>query len=162
MEGEAELASLLKSAAQCRNPLMAPLFRFALETGMRRGELVNIRWDQIDTTKRTLHIPVTKNGHPRTIPLSSTALDILKDIPRNDPRVFPLTLNAVKLAWKRLAERAGAADLHFHDLRHEAVSSFFEKGLSVPEVALISGHRDARMLFRYTHLRAEDVARKLG
>jgi integrase len=52
-------------------------------------------------------------------------------------------------------------DLRFHDLRHEAISRLFEKGLTVPEVALISGHRDARMLFRYTHLRAEDVAKKL-
>ncbi len=53
-------------------------------------------------------------------------------------------------------------DLHFHDLRHEAISRFFELGLSIPEVALISGHRDPRMLFRYTHLRAEDVAEKLN
>ena len=52
-------------------------------------------------------------------------------------------------------------DLHFHDLRHEAISRFFERGLSVPEVALISGHRDYRMLFRYTHLRAEDIVAKL-
>ena len=66
------------------------------------------------------------------------------------------------VAWRRLRERAGASELRFHDLRHEAVSRFFEKGLSVPEVALISGHRDAQMLFRYTHLKPEDVARKLG
>ena len=52
-------------------------------------------------------------------------------------------------------------DLHFHDLRHEAISQFFEKGLSIPEVALISGHKDVRMLFRYTHLKAEDILRKL-
>ncbi|MDA0341679.1 MAG: tyrosine-type recombinase/integrase [Proteobacteria bacterium] len=69
--------------------------------------------------------------------------------------------NAVRLSWGRLTHRAGIEDLHFHDLRHEAISRFFEMGLSVPEVALISGHRDPRMLFRYTHLRAEDVARKL-
>jgi len=56
---------------------------------------------------------------------------------------------------------AGNMDLHFQDLRHEAISRFFEMGLSVPEVALISGHRDYRMLFRYTHLRAEDIAAKL-
>ena len=56
---------------------------------------------------------------------------------------------------------AGITGLHFHDLRHEAISRFFERGLSVPEVALISGHRDYRMLFRYTHLRAEDGAKKL-
>ena len=63
--------------------------------------------------------------------------------------------------WERLKKRVGVVDLRFHDLRHEAISRFFEMGLSVPEVALISGHKDPRMLFRYTHLRAEDVAKKL-
>jgi integrase len=64
-------------------------------------------------------------------------------------------------AWKRLLNRSEIQSLHFHDLRHEAISRFFEMGLSVPEVALISGHRDYRMLARYTHLRTEDVAKKL-
>ena len=69
---------------------------------------------------------------------------------------------AVKLAWKRLIKRSRIVDFHFHDLRHEAISRFFERGLTVPEVALISGHRDVRMLFRYTHLKAEDVAKRLA
>ena len=67
----------------------------------------------------------------------------------------------MRLAWERLRRRADITDLHFHDLRHEAISRFFEKGLTVPEVALISGHRDYRMLFRYTYLRAEDIVPKL-
>jgi integrase len=74
---------------------------------------------------------------------------------------FPLTTESFHMAWKRLIKRAGLADFHFHDLRHEAVSRFFEMGLGVPEVALISGHKDFRMLARYTHLRAENVAEKL-
>jgi integrase len=64
-------------------------------------------------------------------------------------------------AWQRLIKRTGIIDLRFHDLRHEAISRFFEMGLSVPEVALISGHRDYRMLQRYTHLKPEEVALKL-
>jgi integrase len=76
-------------------------------------------------------------------------------------QVFPISANAVRLAWERVRQKAGIKDLRFHDLRHEAISRFFEIGLSVPEVALISGHKDARMLFRYTQLRAEDVAKKL-
>ena len=75
--------------------------------------------------------------------------------------VFPITTNALKLAWQRTVKRAEIEDLHFHDLRHEAISRFFELGLTLPEVALISGHRDYRMLFRYTHPRAKDVAKKL-
>ena len=64
-------------------------------------------------------------------------------------------------AWQRLIKRTGIVDLRFHDLRHEAISRFFEMGLSVPEVALISGHRDYRILQRYTHLKPEELVRKL-
>jgi len=70
--------------------------------------------------------------------------------------------NAVRLSWERLKGRAGIKDLRFHDLRHEAISRFFELGLSIPEVSLISGHKDARMLFRYTHLKPTNVANKLA
>ncbi len=143
---------------------MGSLLRFAIETGMRRGELVNARWQFVDWARRTLHIPETKNGHPRTIPLSGEAIRILRGIldgGHDSVRIFPLSANAVRLAWGRLIKRARITNLRLHDLRHEAVSRFFEKGLSVPEVALISGHRDYRMLARYTHLRPEDVAKKL-
>ena len=57
--------------------------------------------------------------------------------------------------------KANISDFRFHQLRHEAISRFFEKGLSIPEVALISGHKDVRMLFRYTYLKAEDIVRKI-
>ncbi len=73
-----------------------------------------------------------------------------------------MSANALGLAWKRLKGRGNIKDLHFHDLRHEAISTFFEKGLSIPEVSLISGHKDVRMLFRYTHLKAEDIVTKLN
>ena len=106
---------------------------------------------------RTLIIPLTKNGHSREIPLTSNAFNILYD--SNLP--FTMTPNALRLAWSRLKKKGGIKDLHFHDLRHEAISRFFEKGLSIPEVALISGHKDVRMLFRYTHLKAEDILKKL-
>src|SRR5262249_4686402 len=144
-------AALLSSATdRCRNPLIKPLVELAMATGMRRGELLRAQWSDLDWQKRTLHVPQTKNGHPRTIALSGAALEIIDELPKNNERLFPLSANAVRLAWGRLAKRAGVVDLHFHDLRHEAISRFFEKGLSVPEVALISGHRDVRMLFRYT------------
>ena len=141
---------------------MPNLIRFALATGMRRGETLNVQTEHINRAARLLHIPETKNGIPRTIPLSSDALAVLDQIdPNDDGRLFAASPNAVRLSWQRLTRRAGIEDLHFHDLRHEAISRFFERGLSVPEVALISGHRDYRMLFRYTHMRAEDVAAKL-
>ena len=131
------------------------LIEFAVETGMRRGEILNIKQEQVKG--HTLLIPQTKNGHPRTIPLTKRALYILN----NTELPFPYTPNALKLAWNRLKNKGGIKDLHFHDLRHEAISRFFEKGLSIPEVALISGHKDVRMVFRYTHLKAEDILNKL-
>ncbi len=132
----------------------------AIETGMRRGEIVRIRKQDVDLEAKTLHIPLTKNGLSRTIPLTTKAVSIIKDLSETEGDLFPITTNALKLAWGRLKRRVGMDDLRFHDLRHEAISRFFEMGLTMPEVALISGHRDPRMLFRYTHLRAEDVVLK--
>ena len=131
------------------------IIELAIETGMRRGEILNIKTEHING--QTLLIPETKNGHPRTIPLTKRALNILElsNLP------FAYTPNALRLAWERLKKNGNITDLHFHDLRHEAISRFFEKGLNIPEVALISGHKDVRMLFRYTHLKANDLLTKL-
>ena len=97
------------------------------------------------------------------MPLSTKAAQVLVgQRQHNDtPSPFPITSNGFRLALDRLRGRAGLSDLRFHDLRHEAISRFFELGLNILEVAVISGHRDPRMLFRYTHLKAEELARKL-
>jgi len=161
---EGELSILLKALEVGRSPFMKSVVLFAVETGMRRGEILRAKWADVNRTESTLHIPVTKNGHPRTIPLSPGAMKVLEGISgehRAGDLIFPVSGEAVKRVWQRLVRRAGIEDLHFHDLRHEAVSRFFEMGLSVPEVALISGHKDPRMLFRYTHLRAVDLVEKL-
>jgi integrase len=157
---------ILKGACRrSRNPYILTMIEFAIETAMRRGEVLRLRWCDVDTTKRTLHIPKAKNGHARTIPLTARAVELL-DAQRPEgvartTEVFPTTEDAVKMAWRRVMIRAPLPNFRYHDLRHEAISRFFELGLSVPEVALISGHRDIKMLFRYTHLRPEDVALKL-
>ena len=158
-----EEQALFAACSRCLNPLIEPIVRLAMYTGMRRGELLSARWQNFDPEKRTLLIPMTKNGHPRTVPLDQQALGVIGGLPRSDDgRLLPVSDEAVKLAWKRLIKRSRIVDFHFHDLRHEAISRFFERGLTVPEVALISGHRDVRMLFRYTHLKAEDVAKRLA
>ena len=129
---------------------------------MRRGELLAIRKNDVDLGRRTLLIPQSKNGHSRHIPLTREAVIILRER-LNSPvdEVFPLAGNAFRLAWNRLMIRAKITDLHFHDLRHEAISRFFEIGLTTPEVASISGHKDARMLFRYAHAQSQAVFQKL-
>ncbi len=156
-----EVEKLREGMARSESTYLMPMVDLAVETAMRKGEILALLWVNVDLGRRTAHLPMTKNGHPRTIPLSSKARDILASLPRTHSRVFPYTETAVRLAWDRLLRRVKIEDLHFHDLRHEAISRLFEKGLSIPEVALISGHRDARMLFRYTHLTAEEVGKKL-
>ncbi|SOE08615.1 site-specific recombinase XerD [Hoeflea halophila] len=156
-----EIAALIKGLSRTRNEWVAPVVWFALATGMRRGEILGLAWDNVDLDARTAKILRTKNGHARTIPLSEDAIKVLVKLPREGDQVFPISENAFRLSWERLKRRAGLIDLRFHDLRHEAVSRFFELGLNVPEVALISGHRDVRMLFRYTHPKAHELARKM-
>ena len=95
--------------------------------------------------------------------MSSVALDLLKALPRSiNGEVFPgVTTEAIKKAFIRATRRAEIDDFHFHDLRHEATTRLFERGLNIIEVSSITGHRDLQMLRRYTHLRAEDLAKKL-
>lgn len=157
-----ELKSLLEAADECRNPYVKPVVQFALETGMRRGEILGQVWEKIDLKARTAAIHQTKNGHARTVPLSGAAVAILEAFEHRSGLIFPISANALRLSWERMKDRAKLRDLRFHDLRHEAVSRFFELGLSVPEVALISGHRDPRMLFRYTHPKPTEIAKKLA
>jgi integrase len=104
-----------------------------------------------------------RSHYSRVIPLSTKAVDVLQLViaTNNGSKIFPLTANALRQSWERLLKRANVQDLHFHDLRHEAISRFVEKGLSIPEVALISGHRDYRMLFKYTHLKPQSLVAKL-
>ena len=166
-----ELAGLSIACATVRSTSLLHGIHMAIETGMRRGELLAVQWKHVNFDTGVLHIPVTKTGKPRSIPLTDRAREILaerKALPDADARyAFPVSANAFRLAWercKRRAERAGCVGiqgLQFHDLRHEAVSRFFEMGLNTAEVATISGHRDLRMLFRYTHLKAEDIVAKL-
>ncbi|MEJ2676569.1 MAG: site-specific integrase [Acidihalobacter sp.] len=164
-----------------KNPYMRPLVLLALETAMRRGELLSLTWPHVDLRRRVVHLPDTKNGEPRDVPLSSRAVAVLEDLKTKrdeqqkaekvtelrrtkpvDDRVFPVTPNALKLSWARATRRAGLDDLHFHDLRHEATSRLAEKVPNLIELAAITGHKDLRMLKRYYHPRAEDLAVKLG
>jgi integrase len=159
-----EEARLLEACREARNPWLLPIVQLALETAMRQGELIRLHWEHIDLNRRTAHLPDTKNGEARTVPLSTTAVRVLRTQPPglHGPVFLGLTTEAVKRAYIRAVRRASIENLRFHDLRHEATTRLFEKGLNIMEVASITGHKDLRMLRRYTHLKAEDLARKLG
>ena len=120
-----------------------------------------MRWDHVDIRKTLVVIPELKNGHSRTIPLTNKAVKILNGLDKERVVVFAVSEMALRHAWDRITKRAGVHDLHFHDLRHEAISHFFDVGLTVPEVASISGHRDIRMLLTYAHADASRVRGKL-
>jgi integrase len=160
---ESEETRLFRACRKCRNPYLLPIVKLALETAMRQSELVGIRWPDISLKRRTIFLPDTKNGESRTIPLSTAAIAVLTALPRSiTGDVFPgVAAEAIKKAFIRATRRAGIVDFHFHDLRHEATTRFFEQGLNIMEVSSITGHKDLQMLRRYTHLRAEDLARKL-
>ena len=132
-----------------------PIIDFAIETGMRRSEILNMKWEHLGLDKKRVLLPMTKNGSSRWVPLSKKAIKILKDIPRSTDHVFPMTDVALRQSWERLRNRANLIDFTFHDLRHEAISRMFEKGLNVPEVASISGHKTVSQLFRYVQVNAK-------
>ena len=164
---EADEQNRLLSAS---NGELRRIIIIALETGMRRGEILQIRRSHIDFILQTLLIPRTKTDTPRTIPLSSMAVVSLKEqisisgniTPIRETPLFSLLPDSLSQAFRRLCRRLDIQNLHFHDLRHEATSRLFEKGLNPVEVATITGHKDTRMLMRYTHLRAEDLVKRLG
>lgn len=147
-----EYERLLSAAAESKVWYLWPMIEIAIETCMRRGEILHLNWEHIDFNKNVVLLPNTKNGRPRWVPLSQKVTEILKGLNQHDKLVFPVTDVAVRQAWDRLRRRANITDLTFHDLRHEAISRMFESGLSIPEVMRISGHRTASQLFRYIQL----------
>lgn len=151
---------LLKALSD--TPTVLSIVMLALETAMRRSEIVNTMWGDINLNTKVLHIPNTKTI-PRDIPLSPRAIDVIKNTVRNlNGRLFDIKPDSVTQAFTRACIRANITGLRFHDLRHEATSRLFEQyGFNSMEVASITGHQDLRMLRRYTHLRATDLAQRL-
>lgn len=143
---------------------MIHIIELAVETAMRKGELLRAKWTDVNFTQSTLHIPKTKNEYPRTIPLTPKAIRILHALKGHDgqEKIISVNYNTLASWWADLRVKAKIKDLRWHDLRHEGISRHFEHGLSVPEVAMISGHRDYQMLRRYTHIKPENVAEKLA
>lgn len=159
--GEEE--KLMTALEKSRSKSLKNAVVFAIETAMRRGEILSLTWENVDLKRRVAHLPETKNGESRDVPLSSKAVALLKSLPRpiNGGRVFPVTETAITEGFERAAHSAGLADIRFHDLRHEATSRLAER-LQMHELAKVTGHKSPRMLLRYYHPRAEDLARKLG
>ncbi len=122
-----------------------------------------MRWEDVDRKARVLWVPETKTGTPRRVPLSTKALAVLDSLTRRlDGQVWGMRPDSISQAFERVCLAAGIEGLTFHDLRHEATSRLFEKGLNPMQVAAITGHKTLQMLKRYTHLRAEDLVALIG
>lgn len=147
-----------------RNVYLWPAVELAVETAMRQGELLGLRWENVDLKRKTVFLEVTKNGEARAAPLSSRAVAVLSGLPRSiKGGVVPVQRMTLYHVFHAAVERAGIKDFTFHDLRHEAMSRLAERGdFSVLELAAVSGHKTLQMLKRYTHLQAEKLAIKLG
>lgn len=129
---------------------------FAIETAMRASEICGLTRENV--SGRTAHLPKTKNGHARDVPLSREALRILDQL---GPELFAITPANLDALWRKGCARAMVEDLHFHDLRREALTRLSQK-LSVMELAKVSGHKDLRILQAvYFSPSADDLASKL-
>jgi len=155
------------------SPICQRLIIIAIETAMRRGEILRIRKSHIDFAEQTLLIPDTKTDKRRTIALSTKAIQVLKEqiqseserkvVPMEpDPILFGIGVGLIRYQIDQIRKAADMEDWRFHDLRHEATSRLFEKGLNMMEVASITGHEDLKMLKRYTHIRPETLVERLG
>ena len=154
---------LLRAAARHPNPEFYAIVVLALETACRQGEILSISWENVNWSKRTVLLPMTKNGDAREVPLSRKAYAVFVNHPVRKPsgRIFTYSTSGLKSTWRFFIRSLGIDDFHFHDLRHCAISSLLERGLNTIEVAAISGHKSMAMLKRYSHLSAWKLTKKL-
>lgn len=145
---------------------IATIFRFAIASAMRRGEITRIARKDVDETKRTVIIrdrkdPQKKIGNDQVVPLLGEAWTIVKQQlqSHNHELIFPVSSAAISKTFAYACEVLGIEDLHFHDMRHEATSRLFEAGYQIQEVAMVTGHSSWDQLKRYTKLRPESLHR---
>ena len=134
------------------------IIEFTIQTGLRLSEITRVTKEHI--RENTLLVPKRKNGDTDVeIPLSNRAIELLQIME------LPIRLKSrgIQIKWQRLMKKYGIDNLHFHDLRHEALSIYLEKGVSIQDVQVLSGHKDVRVLMRvYANLRAKEIADKLN
>lgn len=149
----------LRRLIQCCNADLAPMVILAVNTGMRKGELLNLKWQDIDLINGFLHILESKNNTRRTLPLNDTALEALKSLPRRIDGGFVFfnkrtgsPIKDVKKAFNNAVIKAKITDFRFHDLRHCAGSYLAMSGVDLRTIQEILGHKTLAMTLRYSHL----------
>lgn len=141
---------------------IAVAFLLAIETAMRQGEITGLTAEHVDLESRVAHLPMTKNGMSRDVPLSTTAVSLLRSLepwPVDGP-LFGISSSAMSTLFRRAVLRSGIEDLTFHDSRHEAITRLAGK-LDVLDLARMVGHRDIKQLLTYFNRSAKDMATQL-
>lgn len=156
-----EIAKLLAEAKRSRSPLVRPFLIVALNTGMRRGEILSLTRKSIDWEKRTAFLQHTKNGESRMVHLNAEAFAALKSLSvRIDGKLFPFTdENTISRDVRRVFQRAGIKDVRLHDMRHTFASHHAMAGVNQRGLMDLLGHKDTRMTARYSHL-SDDFLRE--
>jgi len=156
---ESELEALLRSCAKSENPRLEILILTALATGAREGELLALRWRDIDLRQGLIHFPHGKNEDPKTIPIVRSLAERLEHLAASKKSEKDLIFvtdtgapNFPRAAWKTALRNAGIEDFRFHDLRHTAASYLAMSGASLREIQQVLGHRTPQMTARYSHL----------
>ena len=139
------------------NPNHLRLTKLALVTGFRRSELLSLTWRNIDLKKKLLYIyrkncaAIDNSSGMRLVPLPEKAQKILEELQRRDGKVIELSKGAARNGFDKARKKAGLETLRFHDLRHIAISRMWRSGMNALEISACSGHRDIKMLMRYSH-----------
>ncbi|GBQ69524.1 phage DNA recombinase [Ameyamaea chiangmaiensis NBRC 103196] len=139
-------------------------FFVALETAMRKGEVLSLRWQDVDLERRVAHLSITKNGDERDVPLSSEAVALFRLLTRGEGsrRIVRVESGTLDQFFRRARDKAGLPDLHFHDSRREAATQFSKKLSNVLELSAVTGHRSLNILRDYYRPDPTDLAKKLG
>jgi integrase len=132
---------------------LRPLLIVALNTGLRRGEILNLTWKDIDFQRKLLTVQKSKNGEKRSVPMSQTLRDALKGIKViNIPgHVFPISVRSLRAAFDKTLEKAEIKDFHFHDLRHTFATRLVQNGVDLYKLKELLGHKTLAMVMRYAH-----------
>ena len=140
----------------------AVAFMLAIETAMRQGEITSLTPDNVDLVTGVAHLPMTKNGMSRDVPLSNKAISLLNSLkpwPSTGP-IFGISSDTMSVLFRRAVLRSGIEDLTFHDSRHEAITRLAGK-LDVLDLARMVGHRDIKQLLTYFNKSAKDLKAQL-
>jgi integrase len=135
-------------------------FAFAIETGMRAGEIAGLTWDRVYLEERYLKTFGKTQAARRDVPLSPKAIAILNSLDKSEELVFQLKTGQIDALFRKARDKALIKDLHFHDSRAEAVTRLASK-LNINALAMAIGHKDLRMLTIYYRESASDIAKKL-